>query len=70
DKGRIEVTGDGPKGGFKGPRKPAEMQAEIEQAAQQAPAAIDRQRMPPAARKMSRGYFEKMRGSEKDGKKP
>jgi hypothetical protein len=70
DKGKIEVTGDGPKGGFKGPRKPAEMQAEIEQAAQQASAAIDRQRVPPAARKMTRGFFDQFRGQEKDGKKP
>lgn len=70
NKGRTEVVGDGPKGGFKGPRKPAEMQAEIEAAAEQAPAAIDRQRLPPAARKMARGYFEKVRGAEKDGKKP
>ena len=71
DKGRLEVVGDGPKGGFKGPRKPQEMVEEIRRAAQEAPAAIDRQRLPPAARKMARGYFEKMRGQgEKDGKKP
>ncbi len=67
-KGRIEVVGDGPKGGFKGARKPEELAEEIRAAAQDAPAAIDRQRLPPAARKMTRGYFEKLR--EQDGKKP
>jgi hypothetical protein len=71
DKGRLEVVGDGPKGGFKGPRKPQEMVEDIRRAAQEAPAAIDRQRLPPAARKMARGYFEKMRGQDdKAGKKP
>jgi hypothetical protein len=69
DKGKMEVIGQGPMGGFKGPRKPGEMQAEIKQAAQEAPAAIDRQRLPPSARKMARGYFEKVRGPEKDAKK-
>ena len=67
-KGKLEVVGSGPLGGFKGPRKPGEMQEEIRQATQEAPAAIDRQRLPPAARKMARGYFEKVRGPEKDAK--
>jgi hypothetical protein len=69
DKGKVEVVGQGPAGGFKGPRKPAELQEEIRQAAQEAPAAIDRQRLPASARKMARGYFEKVRGADKDGKK-
>jgi hypothetical protein len=69
DKGKVEVIGTGPLGGFKGPRKPAEMQEEIRQAAQEAPAAIDRQRLPASARNMARGYFEKVRGAETDGKK-
>jgi hypothetical protein len=69
DKGKTEVIGQGPFGGFKGPRKPGEMQEEIRQAAQEAPAAIDRQRLPPSASKMARGYFEKVRGPEKDKKK-
>jgi hypothetical protein len=67
-KGKLEIVGSGPLGGFKGPRKPGEMQEEIRQATQEAPAAIDRQRLPPAARKMARGYFEKVRGPEKDAK--
>jgi hypothetical protein len=74
DKGKLEVVGHGPRGGFKGPRKPSEMAEEIRQAAQQEPAAIDRQRLPASARKMARGYFEKIRGpdNEKAGgkKKP
>ena len=41
------------------------MQDEIRQAAQEAPAAIDRQRLPPSARKMARGYFERVRGPDK-----
>jgi hypothetical protein len=68
DKGKLEVVGEGPLGGFKGPRKPSEMSEEIRQAAQEAPAAIDRQRLPPSARKMARGYFEKVRGPDKDKK--
>jgi hypothetical protein len=67
-KGKLEVVGSGPMDGFKGPRKPGEMQEEIRQATQEAPAAIDRQRLPPAARKMARGYFEKVRGPEADAK--
>ncbi|MFO0844401.1 MAG: hypothetical protein U0797_18725 [Gemmataceae bacterium] len=69
DRGKTAMTGQGPVGGFQGPRKPSEMQEEIRQAAQEAPAAIDRQRLPPSASKMARGYFEKVRGPEKDKKK-
>lgn len=69
DKGKMEVIGQGPLGGFKGPRKPEEMQAEIRQAAQEAPAALDRQRLPASAQKMARGYFEKVRGTEPEKKK-
>lgn len=64
DRGKLEAIGRGPLGGFKGPRRPAEMQPEIRQAAREAPAAIDRQRLPSSARKMARGYFEKVRGAE------
>lgn len=70
-RGRLEVVGDGPNGGFKGPRTPQEMKEVLRKAAQEAPAALDRQRLPPAARKMARGYFEKLRQQgEKDAKKP
>jgi hypothetical protein len=69
DKGRLEVIGTGPPGGFKGPRAPSEMREEIRRAAQEAPAAIDRQRLPPAAKKMARGFFEKVRGPDKEKEK-
>ncbi len=70
-KGKFHVVGDGPKGGrkFDGPRKPSDLKEEIKQAEQEAAAAIDRQRLPPSARKMARDYFEKVRGQEKDAKK-
>ena len=42
------------------------MKEEIKQAGQEAAAAIDRQRLPPSARKMARDYFEKVRGQEKE----
>lgn len=61
DQGKMRVTGTGPFGGFKGPRAPVEMKEEIRQAVQEAPAALDRQRLPTEARKMARDYFEKMR---------
>ena len=71
DKGSLSVVGDGPKGGkkFDGPRKPSDLKDEIKQAGQEAAAALDRQRLPPSARKMARGYFEKVRGQDKDAKK-
>lgn len=71
-KGQMEVVGQGPKGGLKfdGPRKPTDMKEEIRQAGQEAAAAIDRQRLPPSARKMARDYFQKVRSQEKDAKKP
>jgi hypothetical protein len=59
---RDLVRGDG----MKGPRKPAELQEEIRQAAQDAPEALDRQRLPRSAVDMARGYFEKLRPPEKD----
>ncbi|MFO0876514.1 MAG: hypothetical protein U0840_04000 [Gemmataceae bacterium] len=62
--GKQQVIGQGAMGGFKGARRPAEMQEEIRQAAQEAPAAVDRQRLPASARKMTRDYFEKVRGQK------
>jgi hypothetical protein len=44
------------------------MREEIRQASQEAPEAIDRQRLPRSASDMARGYFEKLRGP--DGGKP
>ncbi|HZY90558.1 MAG TPA: hypothetical protein VFE78_37395 [Gemmataceae bacterium] len=68
DKGRLQVIDHVPGDGFKGPRRPAEMREEIRKASQEAPEAIDRQRLPRSASDMARGYFEKLRGP--DGGKP
>jgi hypothetical protein len=65
DKGRLQVIDHLPGDGFKGPRKPAEMSEDIRRAAQEAPEAIDRQRLPKSASEMAKGFFEKLRGSEK-----
>src|SRR5438045_2888921 len=46
DKGRLQVIDHVPGEGFKGPRTPAEMTEDIRKAAQDAPEAIDRQRLP------------------------
>jgi hypothetical protein len=68
DKGRLQVIDHVPGDGFKGPRKPAEMAAEIRRASQEAPEALDRQRLPRSASDMARGYFEKLRGPDRSGK--
>jgi hypothetical protein len=70
DKGRLQVIDRVPGDGFKGPRKPAEMTEAIRRATQEEPEAIDRQRLPRSASDMARGYFEKLRGPDRDGKKP
>ena len=47
----------------------AEIAGEIKQASQEAPEAIEQQRIPKAAREMAKGYFQKMREqAEKDQK--
>jgi hypothetical protein len=58
------VPGDG----FKGPRTPDQLKEEIRRAALEAPEALDRQRLPRSASDMARGFFDKLRGPEKDGK--
>jgi hypothetical protein len=68
DRGRLQVIDQAPGDGFKGPRKPAEMADEIRQAAQEAPEGLDRQRLPRSASDMARGYFEKLRGPDRDRK--
>jgi hypothetical protein len=70
DKGRMQVIDHVAGDGFKGPRKPAEMSEEIRRAAQEEPEALNRQRLPRSANDMARGYFEKLRGPDRDGKKP
>ena len=67
-RGGLRVVDHVPGQGFKGPRSPAEMAEEIRQAAQEAPEAIDRQRLPRSAKDMARGFFENLRGDK--GKQP
>jgi hypothetical protein len=66
DKGKLQVIDHIPGGGFKGPRKPEELVEDIQRAAQDAPEAIDRQRLPKSAGKMAKGYFERLRGGDAD----
>jgi len=68
DKGRLQVVDHVPGDGFKGPRTPDQLKEEIRRAAQEAPEALDRQRLPRSASDMARGFFDKLRGPEKDGK--
>jgi hypothetical protein len=50
-------------------RSGAELAGEIRQASQDAPEAIEQQRIPKAAREMAKGYFQRMREqSERDHK--
>jgi hypothetical protein len=63
DKGRLQVIDHVPGDGFKGPRRPAEMTEDVRRAAQEAPEAIERQRLPKSASDMARGFFEKLRGT-------
>jgi len=65
DKGQINVVDHVPGQGFKGPRKQSEMTEDIKKASQDAPEALDRQRLPRSASDMAKGYFEKMAGPEK-----
>ena len=69
DKGRLQVIDQVAGDGFKGPRKPAEMTEEIRRASQEEPEALDRQRLPRSASDMARGYFEKLRGPDRGGKR-
>lgn len=70
DKGRLSVIDTVSGDGFKGPRKPAELTEEIRRASQEAPEAIDRQRLPRSASDMARGYFDKLRGEQEKKVKP
>jgi len=71
DKGRQQLVDFLPGEGLRnGPVKRDELTEEIRQASQAAPEAIDRQRLPRSASDMAKGYFEKLRGPEKEPKKP
>ncbi|HEV3237315.1 MAG TPA: hypothetical protein VGZ25_10030 [Gemmataceae bacterium] len=62
-KGKKEVTGSAPGHSFK-KKSSAEMQGEIQQASQEAPEAIERQRLPRAANEITKGYFENLGGQK------
>jgi hypothetical protein len=70
DKGKLNIIDTLPGEGFKGPRKPAELTEEIRRASQEAPEAIDRQKLPRSASDMAKGYFDKMRGDREKKEKP
>jgi hypothetical protein len=69
-KGQMSIVDTLPGEGLKGPRRPAELTEEIQQASQEAPEAIDRQRLPRSASDMARGYFDKLRGDHDKKPKP
>src|SRR5262249_33374402 len=60
NKGAQEITGYAPGTSFK-KKSSAEIAGEIKQASQDAPEAIEQQRIPRAASDMARGYFENIR---------
>jgi hypothetical protein len=69
-KGKKIFDGYAPGQGFRKKTGP-EFAEDIRQASQEAPEAIEQQRVPKAAREMMKGYFEKMREqADKDVKKP
>lgn len=70
DKGKLNIIDTLPGEGFKGPKKPAELTEEIRRASQEAPEAIDRQKLPRSASDMAKGYFDKMRGDRDKKDKP
>jgi hypothetical protein len=65
EKGRLDIVDFVPGQGLKGPFRPAEHVEDIRRAAQAAPEALDRQRLPRSYSDMARGYFENLRGPEK-----
>jgi hypothetical protein len=70
DKGKMQVLDHVQGDGFKGARKPVDMQDEIRRAAQEGAEASDRERLPKSAADMTRGFFEKMRPPDADAPKP
>jgi hypothetical protein len=73
-KGEMRIEGFEKGLNLKRPRKSSEIAGEIKQAAQEAPEAIDRLRIPKGVGDISKGYFDNLRGqSEKEAegaKKP
>jgi hypothetical protein len=61
DKGKILFDGYAPGPSFK-KKSSIEIAGEIRQASQEAPEAIEQQRIPRAAREMAKGYFRNLAG--------
>src|SRR5919201_4960652 len=68
-KGRKIFDGYAPGQSFR-KKGGAELVGEIKQASQEAPEAIEQQRIPKAAREMAKGYFQKMREQTEREPKP
>jgi len=62
-KGKKIFDGFTPGQNFRG-KSSVEMQGEIKQAAQEAPEAIESQRLPKASREMVKGYFHNLAGQK------
>lgn len=67
-KGKKIFDGYAPGQNFK-KRSSSEMAGEIKQAAQEAPEAIEQQRIPKAARDVAKGYFRNLGGQKEPEKK-
>jgi hypothetical protein len=65
DTGSVRVVDTVPGQGIKSPKTQEELREDIQRASQEAPEAIDRMRLPKSAGDMTRGYFDKLRGSDK-----
>jgi len=69
-KGELRIEGFEKGFNLRRPKKSSELVGEIKQASQEAPEAIDRQRLPRSASDMARGYFDKLRGDREKKDKP
>jgi len=61
----VRVVDVVPGHGMKSPKSQEELREDIKKASQEAPEAIDRMRLPKSAGDMTRGYFDKLRGTDK-----
>jgi chemotaxis protein histidine kinase CheA len=61
----VRVVDHVPGQGMKSPKSQEELREDIKKASQDAPEAIDRMRLPKSAGDMTRGYFDRLRGSDK-----
>jgi hypothetical protein len=68
DKGKILFDGYAPGPTFR-KKSTVEMAGEVRQASQEAPEAIEQQRIPRAAREMAKGYFRNLGGTKEPEQK-